>query len=325
MAHQLPHNLLRAAALIVFLAGGTATAQSLDDIRDVIRQSLRDSHAAKSFAGLVVLSEELELSGARLDFDDAGNTEMWALTLPIHESFDLGAGRPGFYLEGSLGYVETTQYALDVWEGTLPGFETRVDSEWRTYGGLIGTGLEFQVANNLTFTPIVDVGIARIENDTDYSGPGAAATAALADGIVFNYDLWTWTAGPAGRIAWQKPLGDGIRLEVVSRYDIRWVGSLDEDDDAQEFTTRSQIGTVRADLTGPTGLQPFGGDLRWRATGAVRQFFEGDLWDSESIVQVGGALELEADLPIGRAIGIEAAAVIGDNVNGWILGMSLVF
>jgi hypothetical protein len=114
---------------------------------------------------------------------------------------------------------------------------------------------------------------------------------------------------------------------VIARYDIRWTRTIQEDDQAQAFNSRMQLVTLRGDVTGPTGLEPFGRKLGWRATAGYRGFLEGDLFDVEHVFQIGGALELDMTdvLPVGTRASFGGAWLFGDGLTGWTLGVGVSF
>ncbi|MCB9920414.1 MAG: autotransporter outer membrane beta-barrel domain-containing protein [Planctomycetes bacterium] len=322
------------AALAPRLAGlffaltATCAAQGIDELRNELRKGLRTAHFAKSLNTLVIVSDELELSGARFEFDDEYDTDLWTFGLPMQKSMKaFGDGAPELYLEGALGFARARQYVGDIYSGLLPALATSVDTDWTTYSALAGGGLRFALSDEFTLTPILDVGIAHIENDTDYGGPGATFTAALADGIAFNWDAWLWSAGGAGRIDWTHPLGEHHEVRVIARYDLRWVGTLRDDDAAQDFTSRAQMITLRGDVTGTTGLQLFDRELDWRGTLGYRRFLEGDLYGTEDFLQVGGALEwgVREALPFASRVSLSGAVFVGENVTGWSVGFGISF
>jgi hypothetical protein len=316
-----------AAASLAALAA-PSPAQTIDDVRDTLRSSLRDVHFAKSFAGLVLLADELELAAANYRIDDAVDTELSVFALPFQRTFrPFGADAVGLHLEGSLGWARASQRTDDLYSGLFPGGTTSVETDWTTYGGLLGAGLEFELGSGLTFTPILDVALARIENEADYGGPGAALTATLFDGIAFNWSALALSAGPAARIDWSGPLGETHEFSLIARYDLRWTGTIDADDPAQEFSVRSQMLTCRGDLVGPTGIEVFERPLRWRATVGYRRFVEGSLFGADDLFQLGGGLEVATGdlLPAIGGLSLSGALIVGDGIDGWTLGLSASF
>jgi len=150
---------------------------------------------------------------AHYSLDNPEDTDLTVYALPFHVTKPVwGDDRPKLHLEGAIGYAEARESVADLYGGTLPGLATEVRTRWRTYGALLGAGIEIPVAEGWTATPILDVGLSRIENDTNYAGPGAAATAALADGIAFNWDAMAFTYGGAGRVDWRRSLDEHHKL-----------------------------------------------------------------------------------------------------------------
>lgn len=315
-------------AASAWLCVGLVRGQSLDDLRRELRRNLSDVHFAQSMVGLVLVSDELELSGANYSIDDAVGTELGVYALPFHTSKALwGEGEPRLYLEGTLGWAQARQSTADLYSGQLPGLETRVNTRWRTYGALFGVGLELPLAESLTLTPLVDAGLARVENDARYGGPGAAVTAALVDGIAFNWDALAASYGAGLRVDWQTHLSPRHRLAVVGRYDLRWTETVQEDDAAQDFAARAQLLTLRADLTGPTTIRAFEHNVEWQLNTAFRAFPEQDLFGVDEYVQIGASLLFHTGELIPRATGfaVGASGMFAHDFTGWTAGVRLLF
>lgn len=323
-----PTSVLLPFAVLATITG-SAAAQSLEAFRQQLRDDLGSTNFAQSLLGLVMLSDELELGGATYQIDDGSSTDLKTYSLPFHTTVDVwGQERPRLHVEGTLGWAEARQGAADVYGGQIPSFATAIDSKWTTYGALLGLGLQFQPLPDVTVTPILDVGLSRIENDTRYTGPGAAFTAALTDGIAFNWDAMTLTYGGALRAGWLRPLGERYRLEASGRYDLRWNDSFATDDSAQDFTARTQMATVRGDLYGPAGFDLFDKPVEWQLTSAYRAFLEGDLFGVDGYVQLGASLLIhtgEKGLPGTSGFALGAAVILGDDLTGWTLGCRLLF
>lgn len=314
-----------APALVLALP---CAAQSLEDLRRDLRQRLGEVHFAQALGGLVLASDELELSGAKFDFHDESDTELVALVLPFQRTLRPFADeRFGLYLEGAVGHARATQRSSDLYSGRLPGFETAVDTDWSTYSALVGVGLSYDLTPTLQVSAIGDLGLAYLSNDADYSGPGAAVTAAIADGIAFNWDALASCHGTAARVDWSCPLDDERELELIARYDLRWTDTLSSDDPAQDFATRLQWLTLRGDVTGPTGIELLGGQLGWRGILGYRAFLEGDLFGAEDFFQIGGALELaeQQALPLLGGMSLSAGIFVGAELSGWIVGFNVSF
>ena len=305
-----------------------AAGQDLEALRQSLRESLRSVHFAQSLLGLVSLSEELELTGARYALDNESDTDLTVFAMPFHtRKTPWGADGTVLQVEGSVGYAEAREVAADVYSGQLPGLETTVRSKWRSYGFMLGAGPEFRLAPDLHLAALVDFGLSRIENDTNYGGPGAALTAALADGLAFNWDGVAGIVGTAARADWHHALTEHLRLDVIGRYDVRWTSMLTSDDDAQDFTARSQVLTLRGDLTGPTGFRAWEQSVDWQLNTAVRAFPEQSLFGVREYVQLGGTLLFGTGdrIPYGRGFAISGAVMLGEDLVGWTIGGRMLF
>ncbi len=317
-------------AIMTFLLVAALAAPAFgqeQQVQEALRESLRESKFASAFGSLVVVSEESELSTTTYDFDDPSNTRLTSISFPSHWSFaPWGDDAPGLHVESVVGYAKSKEYTQDLYSGTMPGMETEVAADWTTFGGLAGLGLEFQPSETLTISPMLQLGISRIESDADYAGPGAAFTAGFADGVAFNWDSLAVTTGAATRVDWSYPIGEEHALDVVTRYDLRWIETIEADDPAQEFRTRMQLLTLRADVTGPVGIDLLDDDLKWRTFVGYRRFLEGDLYGTKDLYQLGGSFELDiTDRLIGSALTFNVALIRGAGFSGWSAGVGFSF
>lgn len=321
---------VRLAALIMFIAvlAQPSVGQVIEELRGELRDILRSMHFADSFVGLVVLSDELELGSATYRFSNVEDTEISSFALPFHHTFHIGKkDDPAIYLEGVVGYAKANEGTDDIYGGELPEYRTSIDADWITYGGIVGIGIEFPLIEGLTVSPIGHIGLSHLKSDADYGGPGAAFTAAIADGIAFNWDALAILFGSAVRVDWKYPIDEDHTFSLLARYDLRWTNTLREDDKAQDFSARSQLLTLRTDLVGPTGLDVFGRRLGWRATAGYRRFVEGELFEVKDFVQFGGSLELDmADsVPLAHILSLDATVILGNDMVGWSVGLGLSF
>jgi len=299
-------------------------AQTLADIREEIRENLHDSHFAAGFSTLIASASELELVSGSYFFDDHFDTQISVFALPWSHTFSGDGESPwGLYVEAAIGYAEDRQKIADIWQGALPGLETRITSKSWTISGLAGAGVEFEVDEGFTLTPIIDLGLAHLENKATYVGDGADFTHAILDDIALNWNAWTVMYGAAGMAQWKRELEGDREFTLIARYDVRWTDSFHTDDRAQEFSARNQFATLRMDLTGPTGMEALGGMLRWRGTLGYREMVEGDLEGLDRYGTIGAGLELLDAAPF--RISLDAALIIGEEMYGYSVGLGLRF
>lgn len=319
---------MRCAPLLacVCIAGSAGAQITIDDLRDQLRGNLSTIEFAKSLASLIQLSGDIELSGARYEIDDEQGTTISLLTLPGGRSFDVFGNAPvSLRAEGALAVARLNQQTADLFGGALPGLEASIDSDWTTLSGLIGAGPEFEVAQGLRVAAISSLSLAYVRNDARYAGPGAPLAEAIVDGIGLNWESWVGSVGIAGRAQWDRPLPRGLRTSLSARYDVRWVETLRSDDPAQDFSTTLQYATVRGDLFGPTGLSFAGGDVEWQTFAGIKRFTQGDLFGVDQFLQLGGGVRLIDALPIGAIVSLKGIAIIGRDLTGFSVGVSLGF
>ncbi|MEQ9461656.1 MAG: hypothetical protein RIG82_11965 [Phycisphaeraceae bacterium] len=312
--------------LLTFLLTTPALGQTLAQIRQQLSDDLAATDFATTFNGLILLSDELELTGTRLSIDDDADTRISAFSIPFSRSFTIfGEDAPHLYTEAAIGYASARQRFPDIYNGTLPAIATGVETTWSTLGIIVGAGPEFEILPDLKLALIANANLAYLQNDTTYSGPGRAVTAAITDGIAFNWDAVTAGLGVAPKLDYQRPLPNDLHLRLRTRYDLRFTDTLNSDDPAQDVTNRIQLLTLRADLTGPTGVELLGQPLRWRTFAGYRNFLEGQLFGVTNYAQLGAGLELREILPFDAGLSLTAAYIIGDNAEGYALGFGLAF
>lgn len=305
-----------------------AVAQTLDDARERLSDQLRSVEFAESLTGLVDLSDSMALNGGRFLLDDDFDTKIQALVFPFRSTLTEPAGlRPGLYLEGAVGYARATQSTDDIFQGILPGFETSVDSTTSTWGGLAGVGAQFQLAEGLTITPVVDVGAAHLQDRSEFQGPLAEEVADLVDGIALNWDATVGLVGLATQVDWIHPLGEDYTASVRARHDTRRVFTIESDDRAQDFSTVHHLATLRADLEGPTPFEAFGMPVGWQTTVGYQHFFGLDLFDDDGYFLAGGGLRLRSGgvLPVAESILLKASIQRSRNVRGFRVGVGARF
>jgi hypothetical protein len=315
---------MRLSPLLLLGLCSIAQAQSLSEIREQVRDRLGEVHFAKSFGDLVVSSGDFTFSGAEYRPDDEVATKLTIIGVPFTEVIKQSQA-VGLRLEAVAGYARARQFTKDIYNGSAPGFETSVSTTWSTLSLTGGAGPEFSLTDEWNASLLANFGLAYIRNDADYSGPGQATTQAIADGIALNWDGWVGTYGIATLTSWEHALTPEYTLTLQARHDLRWTQTIQSGDSAQDFATRTQILTLRADLIGPTPWTIQGSPVQWRAITGYRRFLEGDLFGSDDFFTVGAALEISQNLPIGSRLSLEITAILADDLTGVGFGFGLEF
>lgn len=313
--------------LLLVALPARAAAQTLDEVRDEIRTALDETNYTAFVTSLVDLSGENELAAANYRIDDGLGTRVGTLKLPYRTTFDADEDGEGWYVEGNLGYLEAEAVVPDFLAGTE--LSTRIDADWKVYSVLAGGGYSFGPGEGVALTPLFDVLLARVESEACYSGAGAQLVPSLLDGLFFNWNAWILTYGPGLRFDWREPLSETVALETLARYDLRRSTTLSSTDPVQDEPVTSQRFTLRGDVTGPTPVRISGELMRWRATLGFAAFpgETGDALGFDSIVSVGGALELPLgdSLPLVSELSLSGALLFGPDVSGWTVGVGASF
>ncbi|MFN3241615.1 MAG: hypothetical protein ACE37K_08905 [Planctomycetota bacterium] len=313
---------IRSIACCLTLGVGVV-AQSTSEIRDDLREQVRGVRYGAFLTAFLGLAEEAQLSGARFRLDGDPDTSFTVTTLPLRRDFDLGAGLPQLRFEGDLGYVRARFDVDDIYRGSAPSIATRVTSVYEAIGGVAGVGPVFE-ADGWRITPLVLAGLAHVDNDTDYGGPGAASTRAVTDGILFNWDSTWFSYGAA--IGAESPtyhLGE-VELVGKARLDYRHVRSLQTDDPAEADQEDQGWLSLRADAEGPMHVDLFDRELRWTGSLGYKRFLRDgeELLGFDDYFQVGvGALwDCSELVPVLHRVGLNVSFLYGENVQGWTFG-----
>ena len=293
-----------------------------DAFRERLRQELRGglAHYASAVIGLTSIPD---LAAARYDVDSGEGAEVDTIKLPFE--FDLHALEAGgaLFFEGSLGYLRAKTVIDDI-VGT-PSLATRVDARTEVWDATVGLGLRLAIAEGLSLSPIVDVGVSRIESNARYSGPGAALVRSLLDGIAFNWSATSLDVAVGLRADYKVRIEPGLEIELSTRWSHEHSFALKSTDEAQDFDVTSHFVTSKAQLAGPTGWEPFEEPLRWKAH-LAHNWLPGDsgealgfryYWDLGLGLEWGiGELGLPVD-----SMRLTVSRFVGPDLEGWSFGV----
>jgi len=325
-------SLCRIVGAAVLLSSATsprpAGAQTLDDLREEVADALAAGRYTALLTAFVDLSVEQVVSAGDFTVDDDPDLRVRTIKLP----FDLTIGNeddPALFFEGNIGALRAEADFPDLYGGALPGLETRAESEWSSVGVLGGVGIRFPVAAGVSITPVVDIAISYLENDVRYEGPGSELSAALLDGLLFEWDATVFSYGGGILVETEHSIGRGLATEGALRYDIRASEAIESSDDAQDVDDLSHRIALRGDLTGPTGLAIDERALGWRlfASYVALPGETGDSIGIEGYFELGAGISLDVaqDLPLLSEVELQVVRLRGDGVEGWSIGFSASF
>ncbi len=321
---------LLTAGLVLLAA--PAAAQSVQDVRRDIARVAQDGAFGKSVLGIAGFAAMPGVSAAEFRLDNGGlpDTEVSRLALPLSNDWEtlriLGAA---LHTELTLGWFTAEQDYGTFFRGTA--FQGRPSSEINSWTGVAGLGLAFPVGERTTLTPLMMLGYGRVEDDTDFTGPGAARLGRATRGVLFNWRTDELIYGPAVKLDHATQLGADIGFEGTARANLILAETLDASHPALEGSSEAVVLTAHGELDGPTGATIAGRELRWLAF-AAGTAFGADAADSlgiDGFVELGAGLEI-VDRSILPQIALEGASlrasvILGDGVTGWSLGGQLEF
>lgn len=318
-----------AGAGFVVIAAGVLPAQTLDDLRAQVRDSVGIARQAAFLAGVIDLAESPQLAAGSLTITPGTDLDVDTWKLPWMDRFAIAGTSTEVRVEAGLGYVVGRSSLADLWSGTLQGGETEVHTRWEGLSGYLGAGPAFALAPDLRLSPIVDVSLSYLENRTRYGGPGADFTAALFDGILFNWHATSYAVGAAAVLEHEVHLAADTSLSSLVRYDVRWFDGIRSTDPAQDVEDDLQRITLRTEFAAPTGLRLFDGPLRWNSHVGYARFLglPTSVLGFLDYFEIGAGLETV--VPVGgtpfRTMRLSGALLVGEDVHGWSLGMSVAF
>lgn len=322
---------LRPAFRVVLAAAAFAplsAAQTVDELRQQLRDDIGVRRQTAFVAGFVDLSESPQLSAASLRVPGEPDVDIETYKAPWRDLVSV-FGIGNLRVEAGLGYFLARARLEDLFEGALPGAETALATRWEGVSGYFGIGPRVPIGADLYLTPLVDVSLSYLENHARYGGPGAPVSAALLDGIVFNWHATTLAAGGALLLEHEVRLAEETTLTSLARYDVRWFDTVHATDAAQTSGAELQRMTLRTDLGAPVGLELLDGPLRWNTHFAYTRFLgsDDDGIGFADYFELGAGLASPIPLPGGRSTALQLAGAVmyGEDVRGWTLGLSLAF
>lgn len=302
-------------------------AQTLDELRDQVRASTRQAHMNAFLAGFVDQAENLELSSGRLDVDGEGGMELTTINLPVQRDLPLADLGTELHIEGSLSWFSARVRHEDIWSGAVPGGETSLRTRWQGGSAYLGVGPRLALANQLHLSPLLSGALAYTENVAYYGGPGAAGSATLLDGILFNWHSTSAAIGGALRLDHELPVGDSHRLSSLARYDLRRFQGFHATDSAQEEPETLHRLLLRTALAGPTGATLLERPLDWNAHVAWSRFLgeNDDALGFRDYFEIGAGVAMPVTVGGTTLLTLSGAVMIGEDVSGWSFGGSLAF
>lgn len=304
-------------------------AQTIDQIRDELRRAASVERYSVLAAALGSLTRDGEMSGGSFDVDTVPKSELSRLALPLQANWCGPREGDSVRVEAAVGYSDFHLSIDDLWSGSLAGQETRVETDYRAFTADVGLGPSLALGAGFTGEVLAHLGTSYLSNDADYSGPGAALTSSIVDGILFEWDGWYGVYGASCAVRqWQWKLG-ATEVMPLLRYDLRQTVDLAVDDSAQEVDASTQWFTARCDTRTPLGVAIAGEELHGLLGLGYRRF----LGSSEKALgftdfyelTVGVDCSAKSVLPLLGTVRLTASLLFGEDVDGWTIGGTASF
>lgn len=304
------------------VAAALAPAQSLTELRDLLRQDLQAAGYAGFLGTTLHFATEGQLSLGTLDVDDG--TEITSFVVPWQREYLPMADWPRLRVALTGGYAKLRTGTADLWAGTLPGLETSVSTRYEAYALEGGLGPVLPLPFGLAVVPEARLGVAWLDNEALYGGPGAAVTASLVDGILFDWQEPFGTLGGGCAVEHRDLRFGSLCCTASLRWDWRQTEVLGAADAALEGRNEQSWWTANVVAEAATASPA----VVWQATAAVRRFERSAeyLLGFRDLAEVGAALVVRrTGWSALAALRLHAAVQFGPDVQGWSCGLGMTF
>lgn len=199
MVHNAIQTFKQVAAVggwLLVMAPFPAIAQSgLDEIIAQIRrqaiQEVGPDRLGAGYAAMMNFAAAPDISAATyyIDSASADDPTLNVFKIPLRHEFTLEGRDSKPFVQASFGYLD--------YEATLDFLpQESIKADWKSYGGLLGLGVNAPLSEQLSFVPAIDLGLVRLESSADYRGSIANTILKPAfRGVVFDWDADAYLVG----------------------------------------------------------------------------------------------------------------------------------
>jgi len=285
---------------------------------------LSDADISEYAIAFVNMSTAPGLEGATLKIDnDQRHSDQWRSRLGFNAEFTLndhiyngywGLAIVGGRLEDSIGFIEDN------------GEPVQVDVTREVVGLRGSLGLSFPVDQYFKLRPFLSLILSNMENEI-----------ILDDQYVQNYNLpfnrlngsaQMWSTVGSLEALYTRWYGN-YQLQLSGQYHLNYTESFSEDNPILETEAWNDSAQLKTRFSGPTRLTWAGRPWQWNVYAHYTNF----LSTSEAAVgyddffEIGGGLDWEINIkPLDwfgwRFLGIKVGVIVGDNVEGYSVGLT---
>jgi len=309
-------------SLLLSPLASAQTDEEIDALRDAARKSFDPRKIGAGYAAIISFAVSPDISTATFHAD-AGegvvDPTLKVYRAPFRKVFRQDMDGPRPFIGGLLAYQD-----LD--SGFIPLPDERIDSDWRTYGGVVSGGFEIPAGERWRLLPSLSLGFGSLDNRARYSGPVSETYLRPAlQGLVFDWEAKALVYGAAfGAIYERKTSRLGVELNSSLTY--HYIESFDTATDFPSFHGDVAAFDIELNLVRPTSTSIGEYPLAIVALFGNTTFLgpNRDALGFDSFHEAG--LALEADVSVRgwkvRTLRLGLKRIVGGDVQGWsmILG-----
>jgi len=312
------------------VAAGPALAQVLDPEDAISRISGQDIAESLLSLNNFTASPGVEGGNLTVDFDDGQpNVEYGRVSIQIPIIIKTGVPWLNVYTEVGYGglFVDDNFTALSSGGETL-----QISSDRNIDSGRFGLGVEFLPTPNLHIAPYVTGTISGLSSKTrvvppDFDGEITPEEAALLS----DWTAKAWSAGGVLDVQYLKWLREERnRLDLIGRYSVVWAETFDESLPILDSGGLRHTLVFEAVWRTLTDRRIFGKQVEWNVFTNSVSFPGQEKDDLGFTYYFGFGAGVDLYLPerlwgkIGRNfIGLRGSGMVGDDVHGWSIVLSL--
>lgn len=307
-------------------AGIATSATVAQTARDQFRAAAKADNVGRAFQTFNVFGGTPGISTAQY----YSEVDLNSYKLPLARSFQpFGWDGPlrnvSPYAELTLGYLNATQKGLV----QTPSGAGEARLSFNSFTGLAGAGLDIPLTDSLRLRPILLAGYTQLTGGAQYNGPGQAFFFNAVQGIISDVHINSALLGGALELVYSRTVWTDVRLKARARYNQLVAIVTDASDVSLDDSGNFGVATGGIELNGPTDMTLFGHDLRWLGfvNGTSLINTPKSVLGFNSFVEIGGGLQFvdTKTVPGIEGVIVRASAIVGPGVNGWSVGLSLVF
>ena len=295
------------------------------------RDQIGASGISQQLVNLISFTTLPGISGGNLTVsrdDPEPDYEIDKLTIGVSDTFAIEQSPFDLFLEGGLGILETDESSFGF--GIVDGIRIAARSDRTIYSGRIGAGLSIPLGSRFHLRPVFNFALSRFENDTGLGaivGDGDEIT--ITDLLTLDWTAWAATYAATLQLRYDDSFGEQT-LEAEATYTHAYTDVFDAPTRGLKVSGSNDVVTLFGRWSAPTEWTVYGQPLGWNVFSSATVLI-GDGRDAlgfSHFIELGAGLDLDLrdrGLWLIEGIRPQLSGIIGDDVIGWQLGLSVRF